>query len=269
MRISFIGGGVMAETMIRGILNSKLSNPSEIKVAEPVEVRRTDLMQKHLVKVFQKNAEVIEDTKIIVLSVKPQNLSEVMTELKSELDKTSLLISIVAGAQMKTLSQGLNHSSVVRAMPNTPAQIGEGMTVWTTSQTVSKDDIASTEKILGTLGEQIQVKEEKLVDMATAVSASGPAYVFLFIEALIDSGVYLGMPREMAEKLVLQTVLGSTNMARTTGKTPNDLRTMVTSPGGTTAEALMSFEKNGFKGIIQQAVAAAYQKSKSLAKIID
>ena len=149
-------------------------------------------------------------------------------------------------------------------MPNTPAQIRAGMSVWTASPSVPKGAVEASRRILRTLGEEIYVEDEKLIDMATALSASGPAYVFLFIETLIDAGVYLGMSRDMARQLALQTVAGSAKLVQDTGRHPADLKDMVTSPGGTTAEALLALELGAFKGVVIEAVAAAYEKSKAL-----
>ncbi|MCH8061999.1 MAG: pyrroline-5-carboxylate reductase, partial [Chloroflexi bacterium] len=180
------------------------------------------------------------------------------------LNKGNTVVSIIAGATIKTLVGGLGHSSVIRVMPNTPAQIGQGMSVWTATDSVSEENRAGTGALLRTLGKEVYVPDEKLIDMATAVSASGPAYVFLFIEAMIDAAVYLGMARDMARTLVLQTVSGSTRLVEETGRHPADLKDMVTSPGGTTIEALKAFEDGGFRATIFNAVNAAYEKSKAL-----
>ena len=152
-------------------------------------------------------------------------------------------------------------------MPNTPSQIGAGMSVWTASSGVPGSAVQATRRILEPLGEELYVEDEKFIDMATALSASGPAYVFLFIEALIDAGVYLGMPRDMASQLALQTVAGSTQLVRESGRHPAELKDMVTSPGGTTAEALLTLEQGAFKGVVIEAVAAAYEKSKGAGRI--
>jgi len=199
-----------------------------------------------------------------VLAVKPQGLAGVMADISDDLEAGQTVLSIIAGARMDTLVSGLGHSSVVRVMPNTPAQIGAGMTVWTATEDVPGESVEASREILRTLGEEIYVSDEKYIDMATAVSASGPAYVFLFIEAMIDAGVYLGMPRDTSRKLVLQTVIGSARLVDESGRHPADLKDMVTSPGGTTAEALMAFEQGGFRGVVMDAVSAAYEKSKAL-----
>lgn len=266
MRIAFVGGGVMAEALIGGIVGAKLAAPDAIRVGEPVEARRAYLESKYGLKACASNDEALDGAELVVLAIKPQTLSHVMPELKKGLSKDNTVVSIIAGATMTTLTKGLAHDAVIRVMPNTPAQIGAGMSVWTASDDVPADAREATGKILRTLGEEVYVPDEKLIDMATAVSASGPAYVFLFIEAMIDAGVYLGMPRDMARKLVLQTVLGSTELVKQTGKHPAELKDLVTSPGGTTIEALAAFERGGFRASVFDAIIAAYEKSKLLGK---
>ena len=264
MNIAFVGGGVMAEALVGGILRAKLASPQEIKVGEPVPARRDYLQGKYGLRALARNLEAVEGSDMVVLAVKPQNLPEVLSELDHGLPEEASVVSIVAGAKMARLERGLGHPAIVRVMPNTPAQIGAGISVWTAAPAVPETKVASTQDILRTLGEELYVPDEKLIDMATALSASGPAYAFTFIEAQIDAGVYLGMSREMARKLVLQTVMGSVQMAQTSGRHPADLRDMVTSPGGTTAEALLALERGGFRACVLQAVIAAYEKSKAL-----
>ena len=264
MRISFVGGGVMAEAILGGVIDAGLAAPGDITIGEPVEARRSHLAAKYGVAVSSANLDALKGAELVVLAVKPQSLPVVMADLRQGLKGGQVVLSIVAGARMDTLVKGLDHAAVIRVMPNTPAQIRSGMTVWMASPEVPEDAVATTRGILGTLGEELYVEDEKLIDMATALSASGPAYVFLFIEALIDAGVYLGMSREMSRKLVLQTVAGSTRLVEETGRHPADLRDMVVSPGGTTAEALLAFERAGFHGVIVDAVAAAYEKSRAL-----
>ena len=264
MKISFVGGGVMAEAILRGILDAEIAPPHDIRIGEPVESRREYLQEKYGVACHDANMAVLDGAEIVVLSVKPQNLPDVMADLAGSLDAGQTVVSIIAGARLETLTGGLKHDSVIRVMPNTPAQIGAGMSVWTASSGVPEDAVETNRRILGPLGEEVYVEDEKFIDMATALSASGPAYVFLFIEALVDAGVYLGMPRDMASRLALQTVAGSTQLVRESGRHPAELKDMVTSPGGTTAEALLVLEQGAFKGVIIEAVSAAYEKSKAL-----
>ena len=254
----------MAEALIGGILGAGLAAPKDIRVGEPVESRRTYLEEKHGLRAFASNLEAPVGAELVLLAIKPQNLAEVLSELSGALGPEITVVSIIPGATITTLTAGLKHPAVIRVMPNTPAQIGAGISVWTASPDVPEAWVAATGDILRTLGEELYVPDEKLIDMATALSASGPAYVFLFIEALIDAGVYLGMARDMARKLVLQTVLGSTRLVQESGRHPADLKDMVTSPGGTTIEALLALEKGAFRASVMQAVIAAYEKSKAL-----
>ena len=254
----------MAEALIKGILEARLAAPQDMRVGEPQESRRAHLKQKYGLESYPGNLEAANGADMVVLAVKPQSLKEVMSGLNKGLSKESAVASIVAGAKMATLVQGLDHPAVIRIMPNTPAQIGAGMSVWTASPEVPEAKLEATRDILRTLGEEVYVADEKLIDMATALSASGPAYVFLFIEALIDAGVYLGMPRDLARQLALQTVHGSTRLVKESGRHPAELKDMVTSPGGTTIEGLLALEKGGVRAAVLQAVIAAYQKSKTL-----
>ena len=264
MKLSFIGGGKMAESIVHGVLAGKLAAPGDIAVGEPVAGRRDYLKSELGVSPFADNLEAAEGADLVVLAVKPQDLGPVLAQLKGSLKDDQAALSIVAGARMNTLTQGLSHRSVVRVMPNTPAQVGSGMTLWTCSPDVNESQRDMTKSVLGSVGEEIYVSDEKYMDMATALSASGPAYVFLFIEALIDAGVYVGMPRDMARTLALQTVLGSTRLVMETGMHPAELKDMVVSPAGTTAEALRVLEEQAVPAAIVAAVDAAYRKSVQL-----
>ena len=264
MPISFVGGGKMGEAIVSGILEAGVASGRDVRIAEPVEARRDYLSKKLGVEVRPAAADVLDGADLVVLAVQPKDLAAVMRDVGPGLTDGQVVVSIVAGAVMNTLLDGLGHDAVIRVMPNTPAQIGAGMTVWTASSAVPEAQMEATRRILQTLGEELYVADERLVDMATALSASGPAYVFLFIEALIDAGVYLGMPRDMARKLTLQTVAGSTRLVDETALHPAQLKDMVTSPGGTTIEALRTFERGRFRATVIDAVKAAYEKSQAL-----
>ena len=264
MKLSFIGGGKMAEAIIHGVLAGHLAQPGDIAIGEPVAERRAFLSAEFGVSPVAGNLDAIAGADLTVLAVKPQDLGPVLGELNGSLKDGQAALSIVAGARMDTLSRGLGHDAVVRVMPNTPAQVGSGMTLWTCSDGVSADQRAMTRAVLASVGEEIYVSDEKYMDMATALSASGPAYVFLFIEALIDAGVYVGMPRDMARTLALQTVYGSTKLVMETGRHPAELKDMVVSPAGTTAEALRVLEEHGVPAALVAAVDAAYRKSVQL-----
>ncbi len=264
-KIAFIGPGVMAEAMIAGLLRQKLAKPSDLTAAGPRPNRGEELNQKYGVHATTDNAAAAHATDVLVLSVKPQRLSEVMKGLKG-LRSDAIVISIVAGASLKKISTGLKHKAIVRSMPNTPGQIGEGITVWACSRETSLAQHELAGSILGALGETVYVEDEGYLDMATALSGTGPAYVFLFTEALIDAGVHMGFPRRIAEQLVLQTIKGSVDYYRQAERHPASLRNQVTSPGGTSAEALYYLEKAGFRTAISRAVWAAYQRSVELGK---
>ena len=251
----------MAEAILHGVLSGKLAAPEDISVGEPVAERREYLSSEFGVTTDADNLKSAQRADLVVLAVKPQDLGAVMGQLKGHLDSQQAAVSIVAGAKMETLSNGLGHKSVIRVMPNTPAQVGAGMTLWTCSDGVDASKREMTKSVLATIGQEIYVSDEKYLDMATALSASGPAYVFLFIEALIDAGVYVGLPRDMARTLALQTVYGSAKLVMDTGMHPAEAKDIVVSPGGTTAEALRVLEDRGVPAAIISAVDAAYRKS--------
>ena len=267
MKLAFIGGGTMAEAIIKGVLSRHLADPSDISVGEPVEERRQTLEQVYRVFVTHDNGEAARRGDVVILAVKPQDLTAALSSVKGCLESRQVLLSIVAGVRLRTLMDGLGHPAVVRVMPNTPGQIGEGVSVWTASDQVGQDGRDAARSVVQTLGREVYVEDEKYLEMATALSASGPAYVFLFLEALIEAGVYLGMPRDMAVTLALQTVLGSARLMEESGDSPGRLREKVSSPGGTTVEALLALEQGGFRSAVINAVIAAYEKSLQLGEL--
>jgi len=264
-KISFIGPGVMAEAMIAGLIRQELAKPENILASGPRETRGDKLHGKYGIRSTTNNADAASDADVVVLSVKPQRLTEVLTGLH-KIRPDALVLSIVAGATIQKISKTLKHKAVVRSMPNTPGQIGEGITVWTASKDTSEEQQEMARQILGALGDEVFVEDEYYMDMATALSGSGPAYVFLFTEALIDAGVHMGFPRRIAEQLVLKTIRGSVDYYYHAERHPATLRNQVTSPGGTSAEALYYLEKAGFRTAISRAVWAAYQRSLELGK---
>ena len=264
MKVSFIGGGVMAEALIKGTLDFGVFSSGDIVVSDPLSNKLEYLHLEYGVDVSESNEEVIESSDVVILAVKPQTMSSVTPILKDNLREDQVVISIVAGMTLEKIAMSINHPTVIRVMPNTAAQIGKSMSVWACEPSVSEEHRALTARILNAVGEEYFVHDEKLLDMSTALSASGPAYVLLFIEALIDGGVSLGMPREMAKVLTMGTVLGSTEMVKLSGEHTASLRDLVTSPGGTTIEAILSLENAGFRGSIMTAVRAAYDRSLQL-----
>jgi len=254
----------MAEAMIKGLTDKGLVKPEWIIGSDPVPQRRQEVESRYHVRTTMDNREAIKDADVVVLSVKPQVLGEVLAEVRGLVPREALIISIVAGARISTIVRAVQHRAIVRVMPNTPAQIGQGMSVWTATAEVSATQREQAQAILRALGEDLFVDREDYLDMATALSGTGPAYVFLFMEALIDAGVHMGFSRQIAQQLVLQTMQGSVAFARQSTRHPAELRNMVTSPGGTSAEALYQLEKGALRTIISRAVWAAYQKSKYL-----
>jgi pyrroline-5-carboxylate reductase len=288
--LSFIGCGVMAEAIIAGLLSKKLVKPEQVVGSHPRSERREELQAKYGIHLFESNREALgyharraarvgtsatgqaatsvndKESSIVVLTVKPQRLGVILGELRKVVQPDQLVISIVAGARVETIADALQHRAIVRAMPNTPAQIGEGMTVWTATAEVSEAQQAQIHAVFGALGREMHVEEERMIDMATALSATGPTYTFLVMEALIDAGVHMGFSRHVAEELVLQTMLGTVLFARESRKHPAELRNMVTSPGGTSAEAIYQMEKGGLRTVLSKAVWAAYQRATALGR---
>ncbi len=254
----------MGEAMVQGLLAKRLLNAEEITASEPREERREELRKKHGIRVTADNREAARSCDILVFSVKPQDLGKVLAELKGLLRPQQMVLSIVAGARLRTISQGLAHNAIVRVMPNTPAQIGEGISVWTATPTVSENQLGQARAILQALGKELYMNDEKFLDMATAVSGTGPTYVFLVMEAMIDAAVHLGFPRHVAYELVTETMRGSIMFAMKSGKHPAELRNMVTSPGGTSAEALYQLEKGTLRTVLSKAIWAAYERTRSL-----
>lgn len=267
--LAFIGSGTMAEAMIKGLLDHGLVEPAQIIASGPREERGRFLRERYNVRTTTDNRQAVRDADIVVLSIKPQILPHVLKELYDLPKPNALILSIIAGAKISVIANGLRRHAVVRAMPNTPARIGKGMTVWTATPRASPEQLEEARQILGALGEEIYMEDEGYLDMATALSGTGPTYVFLFMEALVDAGVHLGFSRRIAHQLVLQTMEGSIELAKQTGLHPVELRNSVTSPGGTSAEALYQLEKGGLRTVLSKAIWAAYQKSRYLGELIE
>ncbi len=277
-QLAFIGCGVMAESIIAGLLRHNLVKPEQIAASHPRSGRRAELNTKYGIRVFENNAEaaravqnsdttagnVSTENSVVVLCVKPQRLAGVLTELENAISPRALALSIVAGARIETISEALQTNRVVRAMPNTPSQIGAGMTAWTATPEVTERQQTQVKTLLGALGRELRVETENMIDMATALSATGPTYVFMVMEALTDAGVHLGFSRDVSKELVQQTMLGSVLFAMESHKHPAELRNMVTSPGGTSAEAIYQMEKGSLRTVLSKAVYSAYNRAVAL-----
>ena len=259
-RIAFIGCGTMGEAMVKGLLRHELLEPARIVASHPRAERRETLERRYGIRTAAVNAEAAEGASIVVLAVKPQRLAEVLAELRGAVASDAMVISIVAGATMDRIAGALGVARVVRVMPNTPAQIGHGMSVWTATGAVNGAGAGRVRAILSALGEEERVDHEEEIDMATALSGTGPAYVFLFMEALIEAGVHLGFSRRVAARLVRQTVLGAAEYAVEAPEHVARMRNQVTSPGGTSAEALYQLERGRMRTVLSDAVWAAYRR---------
>lgn len=268
VQMSFIGCGVMAESIVAGLLRKGLVTAEQIIASHPRTARREELTNKYCIKVYEHNREAVDalsdENAIVILCVKPQRLNGVLNELKGAITEKQLVGSIIAGARLETISNALLHPSVVRTMPNTPSQIGQGMTAWTCTESVSKEQQSQIKEMLSALGKEIYVENENMIDMATALSATGPTYLFMVMEALTDAGVHMGFSRHVSQELVQQTILGSVLFAMESHKHPAELRNMVTSPGGTSAEAIYQMEKGSLRTVLSKAVYAAYQRAVAL-----
>jgi len=271
-RLAFIGCGAMAEAMIAGLLRKKLVDPANVVGSHPRQARREELHVKYGIEMVEQNRdavtaaapEIAQNGSIVILAIKPQRLAKVLEELKGSIHPDQVIVSIVAGAKIQTITDELLHAAVVRAMPNTPAQIGEGATAWTVSSAVSEQQETQVRALFEALGKTVRVENERQIDMATALSSTGPTYIFLVMEALVDAGVHMGFSRHVAEQLVHQTLLGAVLFARESHKHPAELRNMVTSPGGTSAEAIYQMEKGGLRTVLSKAVWAAFQRAEAL-----
>lgn len=267
-QIGFIGGGQMAEALIKGIIASGLYQKENILVAEPNDFRRNHLEKVYSVRTYPHNHTIFEASRLIILAVKPQTMKSLLEDCKDRVRPDHILISIAAGLPIsfyiKTL--GKKETKMIRVMPNTPALVLEGASALSKNDNVCDEEMRLAEEIFLAVGEVV-ILDEVHLDAVTGLSGSGPAYVFSFVEALIDAGVKAGLTRIVSEKLALQTISGSIKLLRESGEHPAALRGKVTSPGGTAITALHVLEKVGFHGIIMDIVESAVIRSKQLGKL--
>lgn len=267
--LGFIGCGMMGEAMVKGLLREDLVDPRQIVASHPRAERCLELENRYGINVTDSNAEAAADSTFVVIAVKPQFLSEVVADLDGVLNMDATVLSVVAGATMARLESDFGVSRVVRVMPNTPAQIGRGISVWTATGSVDETGQKKVRVILSALGAEEYVIHEPELDMATALSGTGPAYVFMFMEALIDAGVHMGFSRRVAEKLVFETVLGAAEFAKGEPDHLAKLRNQVTSPGGTSAAAQYQLERGRLRTVLSDAVWAAYHRCQQLGGTVD
>ena len=262
--LGFVGCGVMAEVMIAGILDEGLLKPDQIIASNRRPTRGKALQDRHGIRTTTNNNEVIKHADLCVLSVKPQTLATILKELHGHAPKESLVLSIVAGANMNIIREGLGHHRVARCMPNLPCRIREGMTVWTAPPDIRASDVDRIEQILGVMGGTVRVEDEGHVDMATAVNGTGPAIVAQFVKAMMEAAAYIGESRSVAKETVLATMVGTAKMLQDSDGHVASLIDEVTSPGGTTSRALQVLKKGRFSAVITESIEAAYVRTQDL-----
>lgn len=267
--LGFVGCGVMAEVMIAGILEEGLLAPERIIASNRRQSRGSELMEKYGIRTTTNNLDVIAASDVVVLSVKPQTLAKVMTELKGHVPAETMVLSIVAGASMKALRTGLQHERVARCMPNLPCRIREGMTVWTSPLDTDESDVARIESALGVMGGVVRVSDEGHVDMATAVNGTGPAIIAQFVKAMLEAAAYIGESRTVAKETVLATMVGTAKMLQESDGHVASLIDEVTSPGGTTSRALQVLKKGRFSAVLTESIEAAYDRTQELGAQLD
>ena len=266
LTIGFLGAGRMATALAKGFTRAGLVNAKQIVASDPSSAARASFAREVRARTTPFNSEVLKLAQVLILAVKPDQVGGILAELRDRLTAKHRLISIAAGVPLAKLEAGLRSGArVIRVMPNTPALVGESATAFALGKSASPQDAVLTQKLFSTVGLAFQIKES-LLDAVTGLSGSGPAYVYLFIEALSDGGVAVGLSREMATKLAAQTVLGGAKMVLSTGMHPGALKDMVASPGGTTIEGLHEMEKGKVRGTVISAVRAAAEKSKKLGR---
>jgi pyrroline-5-carboxylate reductase len=264
LKIGFLGAGKMASALAKGFVQARLVQPEHIIASDPLEAARTQFAQAIGTRATARNAEVAAFARILVVSVKPDQVEEVLGEIRSSLAEEHLIISIAAGVTLARIEAALSPGAhVIRVMPNTPALVGASATAFALGKSASAQDGELAQSLFSAVGIAYQLKES-LLDAVTGLSGSGPAYVYLIIEALSDGGVAAGLPRAIATSLAAQTLLGGARMVLQTGLHPGALKDMVTSPGGTTIEGLHELERGGVRAALMQAVRVATEKSKKL-----
>ena len=262
-RIGFVGGGKMGGGIIHGLLERGTVAPGEIVVCEPVAGRRQELADRYGVTVTGDYGPALA-AGAVVLAVKPQEFAKAAKEMRGELRPDALLISIMAGVTLERMLAALPAERAVRVMPNLGATVGESFSAWYGTPAITTADRELVRALLSAIGREHEFADERYMEMATAVVGSGPGFVALLIEALIDGAVYIGLPRDISTEMVLQTVLGTARVLQESGQNAAELRGQVMSPGGTTAEGLLALERGGTRATLMQAVIAAYEKSKAL-----
>jgi pyrroline-5-carboxylate reductase len=262
--IGFVGAGKMATALARGFIRANLTTADQIIASDPVEGARSSFARDTGAKITVSNLEVLKFADVLLLAVKPGQVADVLEEIRGRFSANHLLLSIAAGVTLAKLETGLGHGArVIRVMPNTPALVGASATAYALGRNATAADGRLAQTLFTSVGVAFQL-QESLLDAVTGLSGSGPAYIYVIIEALSDGGVAAGLPREVATRLAAQTVFGGAKMVLETGQHPGALKDMVTSPGGTTIEGIHELEKVGVRGALISAVRAATEKSRKL-----
>lgn len=264
MKLGLIGCGFMGEALLGATIRRGVLAKGDVRVAEINDERAAFVGATHGVAASGDIEAAVQGADVVMFAIKPQEFDKAAHLLQGKFRREQTVMSIMAGVPVERMARALSHASIVRVMPNTPAAIGEGMSVWTATPEVDEASRAQVTAILGAMGREVYVDDEKYLDMATALSGSGPGFVYLLLEAFIDAGVHIGFKRAEAEMLALQTFIGAAKYAEATGKHPAQLRNEVTSPAGTTAAGLMALEAAGVRGAIIDAIEAAYDRSREL-----
>ena len=268
--IGFIGAGNISEAIIKGILSAKLVPPSRVIASDKDSGKLASLAEKYEIRVMSANSSVVKDSDVVVMAIKPSDMIEVLLEVAKDFGKRKLLISVAAGKRTKYIEDALIRGGlkilppIIRAMPNTPALVKAGATGVFAGEGATKDDLDIACRIFSSIGEVAVVEDESVMDAITGVSGSGPAYVFLFMTAMMDAAEKNGLSRDDAKKLVIQTTLGAAKLAKESGTELFELIRMVSSPGGTTVAGLKVFEESGIRKIVEKAIDAAIKRAKEL-----
>ncbi|MDR1690439.1 MAG: pyrroline-5-carboxylate reductase [Candidatus Methanoplasma sp.] len=264
-KIGFIGAGNMAEALMRGIIDTRLYSADEIIASEVYEPRRKYIADKLGIEVHEDNEIIAKNSDFIVLSVKPQQVNEVLTSMKGSLTKDHLIMSIAAGVTLVTLESYVPACRFIRVMPNQPCMVLASASAFSRGSKATAADCETVDRVLKAVGISYEVKEE-LLDAVTGLSGSGPAYAYIMIEALADGGVLVGLPRDVSIRLAAQTLLGAAKTILETGEHPGKMKDIVCSPGGTSIEAVRVLEESGLRAALINAVEASALKSKELGK---
>jgi pyrroline-5-carboxylate reductase len=264
MRVSILGGGFMGEAIIDQVITHGVSTPDEVRVCEIHPNRREYLADRYKVTACSDYAQIGDHTDALVLAIKPQDFPVAATGMRRQLDPEQLVISIMAGVRMQQIGDALSRHHVVRVMPNLAAAVGESFSIWTAMDEVGDEQRETVRILLGSFGREMFTPDEKMLDIAVAVSGSGPGYVMLLLEALIVGAVHVGLRRDLATEMVVQTMLGAVRWAQSSGRHPAELRGQVASAGGTTVEGLLTLERHGVRAALVEAVIAGYEKSRKL-----